>query len=443
MRRVHVLTGALLPCLFLLAATAIADTESPEAAAPAARPVRAPAVTRTLSRSLELCGSTHEMKYFDPEMPLPSITQAMQQEASAYPELREEYIRDNACVNAGPLCLANGRRTGGKEIDDEVKSIDLSKKEDQQRYYPSVTNDPNARDLAAKVSVKAMYARFVVDYTVLYSLADHEKFHANAEGLNLVSKALVDDEAAEQEKLAEAIAKIRDKFRRLKDTESERLSGEYEEVARSQAETLRLISCELDKMAKFNREVENRLVGMAPPILSGVTGTLNAQGMQVNKSSVSGEIVKEQKPRKDPNAPVEQPGAAVRNSSAASSMPGYGGGFNMTPEELEQLAQDQVLLKPEAHSASSVSGLTKEELEVRRGPASVIPPVPTQPGWKGLNQEAMAPFGSLPDQAPSQPEIQGALLWEGEWGKDIFERVHLKYRQRDERGQFHENQYGL
>lgn len=396
MCRVLTLPGASLRCLvLLLALTGAARAET-----------------------LELCGEKHELKRFDPEAPLPSVTQAMSDEARNHPELSNEYVRNNACLKGGQLCAVNRERRGGEELNDELKDVDLAQKSQQAAFYGSVTQVMGARDTAAKVSQSVTFARFVVDYHLLYRVADHSKFHENAEGVNLVSKELVDEEAEEQEKLADILAAMKEKFERLRDRESALITAAYEEVAGSQAKTLKLVSCELQRMADFNREVENRLTGLVPMLKkeNGGSAVLHAQGMTVHSSSISGTIDPEPKGRPLLSSAERSDEAAEpvepRASSAMSSMPGL---TPLTPDEEALLADGGASRKP----ASLGTGIG---------------------GWARLDQEALSVFGTY-EEPPAQADtpVQAAketLLWEGDWGTELFVRVHERYRQKDREGRF-------
>jgi hypothetical protein len=421
-----------------------------------------------ISQTIELCGETYEMKYLNPEGPLPPQTQAMRQMAANHPELSQEYIRTNACIGQNSLCLAHDERHGGKELYDEISEIDLSDKEEQRRFYGSVTGEAKARTLAGKVTQKVSFARFVIDYHLLFTLTGNKRFHENAEGVDLASKKVIDEEAKEQEKLADILESIKDKFSAAKDKESAKQTATYESVARSQAKVLNLVSCELKKMADFNREVENKLTGLQPMLVRNPnTIFLDAKGMQANNSTISGEIPSLQKgskldaPKSGEESDVlvipaeekkkEEPAGSPElplSSTAASSMPKE---QKLSPEEIEKLAQERALKVDEAQkNDSGISGniedlilneVNKAFQPITRAPASMPELMQEAPsgGWVKLDQEAMQPFVEY--RVNERKQSANASLIDEE--KSIFLRVSERYREREQRGQFQQNAYGL
>jgi hypothetical protein len=239
-------------------------------------------------------------------------------------------------------------------------------------------------------------------------------------------------------------------------------------VARSQAKVLNLVSCELKKMADFNREVENKLTGLQPMLVRNPnTIFLDAKGMQANNSTISGEIPSLQKgskldaPKSGEESDVlvipaeekkkEEPAGSPElplSSTAASSMPKE---QKLSPEEIEKLAQERALKVDEAQkNDSGISGniedlilneVNKAFQPITRAPASMPELMQEAPsgGWVKLDQEAMQPFVEY--RVNERKQSANASLIDEE--KSIFLRVSERYREREQRGQFQQNAYGL
>lgn len=202
-------------------------------------------------RSIQACGREVQIRMFCTNQPLPAITPAMRQEALAYPELQDDYERENACLKDSGDCAARPEKNGGEELSEELQRYkDMDDPEQVEALRRTITDEPvkGFRDAAAIVA-KRGFARTTADYHMIYRVFHDKQFHESAEGVYLVSKKIVDEELAEQRKLAGILREMRIKFEGTEDRRSLRSTSTYEGIAMGQADMLAAVSCELGRLA--------------------------------------------------------------------------------------------------------------------------------------------------------------------------------------------------
>ena len=207
-------------------------------------------------KEIPVCGRVEKLRRI---CSFPYVTAAMAAEASNHEELREEYHRVNACVSTDPVCAANPDKFGGQEVAEEVERDMGNDMPTKIRFHMSVTDVAikKARDDMALVSHKGFQRDMVVHY-LLFRVVGDSKFNEDAEGINLVAKGVLDREREELLKLAEVLKEMKEMFAQRRDTESEKNTAIYEDIARNRALEVEGASCELGRLAYKNRRIENR-----------------------------------------------------------------------------------------------------------------------------------------------------------------------------------------
>lgn len=224
----------------------------------------------------QVCGETIAP---EEDSPLPLITPAMNNLAQKYPELEPAFTRDNYCVSGKEECKAKESQTGGVEIHQALSTGSLATYEQKVAFHNTVTDSPieTIRDDMSTATQKG-FIRQITATKMLYRIHDHEKFHENAEGLDIIGAAVAQKEQKEQERLAEILKEMEVELaKNPKDEESLASIAYYRERAEKNAHKMALISCEYSKMAATNRKIEDSLTSL--------TGESNPRG-----STVTGEV---------------------------------------------------------------------------------------------------------------------------------------------------------
>lgn len=362
--------------------------------------------------TIDVCGRqetiVHTCKF-------PVVTPAMAEEAKKHPELREEYERVNACVSTEASCKAYAPKTGGSELEAELLRLAQAKNQMPQkiRFHFTVTNNPvdRIRDDMAVVSRKGFVRDLTANF-LLYRLNEHEKFHEDAEGVALVAKKITDHEREELLRLSNVLTEMETLFNGRKDEASAENSRGFAAIARQRALEMEAVSCELDRMAKIDRERQERMRSMGE-----LVATNFAQG---SGSSKPGE------PSDVSGTGNEEPGLADPGDTSKIGAPAGEG-------EEGRRAPASVGSSP-AEDAEGSWGASKgaDESGTSRMPGS---------GNNGEEEEVLAAFG--PDPGLIAHRLQEALgTGRGAGGigpedESLFSRVHRQHRARERQGHFY------
>jgi len=245
-------------------------------------------------RKIRACGKVVEVRTFCTNSDLPSITAAMKKEARDIPELQDDSERLNACVayEEGCEALPDGPG-GGQGADPEPIQANAAEEDGaSEAFIATVTREsPETVKDAAALVMRRGWARSTLDYHMLYKVFHNKEFHGSAEGVALVSKEIVDKERAEQDGLAGLLEGLRRKFETAGDTRSMQATAIYENIAKSQSEMLAAVSCELGRMARINRERQEKLKSLVPMMAGGPepdSGELKLVAENPNDSGLSG-----------------------------------------------------------------------------------------------------------------------------------------------------------
>ncbi|HEY8279593.1 MAG TPA: hypothetical protein VIH99_08220 [Bdellovibrionota bacterium] len=360
-------------------------------------------------RTVRACGRDVKVRTFCSNRPLPPLTKAMREEAKNYSELSDDYQRDNECLSTKGGCATRQDKIGGAELPEELaKFKDMQDADEVEELRQNITPEQldDTRD-AATLIMKRGYARLNVDYHMVYSMFNDKEFNASAEGVDLVAKQIVDDELREQKRLLDILRTVRTKFTSRGDKDSRIATVTYEGIAQGQIAFLEAVSCELGRMAKINRVRQENLKSLS---LSDITGTRPGSRDPIPKAKEKDRV--SQLTGTGGRQPalagaVEAPGGVPDKEEEQLDPKGIDGNETFVKDTLESfnpsglLADSSPVLKPEFYPSFQAKALASS-LEEVNGP-----------------------------KAPAPMEASE---------ESIFQRVHRKYREKDQPGIFDRRQ---
>jgi hypothetical protein len=199
----------------------------------------------------------------------PSITAQMREAAAEFPELQDNFHRQNHFVDSVQGVKQGVADTrGGSEVNDEVAGWinDGDYPIKILQHYEQTSGGPwifSSRNSAAVVAQEGFSRRITTLYSI-WRTPSEGWAHSDAEGIALVQKRAADKEREKQLELAETLSKVEAKLKPdVTDLDSVQKTETFRQLALTRAANLAGLSCQLGSMAAIDADRQRRQVSLA------------------------------------------------------------------------------------------------------------------------------------------------------------------------------------